>query len=122
MHQRVNQAADEECERPVKHAPQSAKNASAEQDFLQRGDNHRRPDGAENNFDNFVRQQILNPAASAKPDGDAGDGGQREKSEQQSAEKFFRLAVRRNKADVATGSRVERVQHRPQPGERKNQK
>ena len=76
MHQRVNHAADEKRERPVKHTPQTAENAAAKQDFFQRGDNHRRHDGAENDSHDFVRRQILNQAPPAKSDGDAGDGGQ----------------------------------------------
>ena len=110
MRERVNRAADEQRERPVKHPAQSAKNAAAKQDFLQRGDDGRRPDGVENGPDNFVRGQVLNHAAPAKPDGDAGDDRQRKKTEQQPAGKFFQLAVRWNQAgsrqEVAPSERI----------------
>ena len=101
MRERVNHAADEERERPVKHAAQTAKNAAAKQDFLQRADQRSRRRRAANGRHDFTGVHRRGKGAVTAANGNSGDHGQRQKSEQQSAEKFFPLAVRRDEADVA---------------------
>ena len=65
--------------------------------------------------------QALNENAVAAAEGDSGDSGQRNETEEQTAGKLFPLPVNLDQAGFAPRGRAERAEQCPESGQRQNQ-